>query len=314
MAFWLVTGGCGFIGSHLVDALVARGDRVRVLDDLSTGRRSNLPPGVGLMVGDVADAAAVSRAMAGVDGCFHLAAVASVQRGNEDWLGTHRINLTGTVAVFDAARACNPCGPVPVVYASSAAVYGDNPDMPLAETAATAPLSAYGADKLGCELHGRVAWRVHGVPSTGFRFFNVYGPRQDPKSPYSGVIAIFADRVAGRREITVNGDGGQTRDFVYVSDVVRHLVAAMDGKPQGSAVYNVCTGRPTTVLELARIISRIGGVEPRIAHGPSRAGDIRESLGDPRRAAEAFGFTADTLVAEGLRETLAEVSRGIAAE
>ena len=233
MAFWLVTGGCGFIGSHLVDALLARGDKVRVLDDLSTGRRSNLPGGVEVMVGDVADASAVARAMAGVDGCFHLAAVASVQRGNEDWLGTHRVNLTGTIAVFDAARTCNRKGPVPVVYASSAAVYGDNPDMPLSESAATAPLSAYGADKLGCELHGRVAWQVHKVPSTGFRFFNVYGPRQDPKSPYSGVIAIFADKVAENREITVNGDGGQVRDFVYVADVVRHLVAAMDDKARG---------------------------------------------------------------------------------
>ena len=228
MAFWLVTGGCGFIGSHLVDALLARGDKVRVLDDLSTGRRSNLPDGVEVVVGDVADAKTVAQAMAGVDGCFHLAAVASVQRGNEDWLGTHRVNLTGTIAVFDAARTCNRKGPVPVVYASSAAVYGDNPNMPLDESAATAPLSAYGADKLGCELHGRVAWQVHKVPSTGFRFFNVYGPRQDPKSPYSGVIAIFADKVAENRQITVNGDGGQVRDFVYVADVVRHLVAAMD--------------------------------------------------------------------------------------
>jgi len=315
MALWLVTGGCGFIGSHLVDDLLARGDKVRVLDDLSTGRRSNLGAGVEVMVGDVADAQAVVRAMAGVDGCFHLAAVASVQRGNEDWLGTHRVNLTGTITVFDAARTCNPRGPVPVVYASSAAVYGDNPDVPLAETAATAPLSAYGADKLGCELHGRVAWQVHKVPSTGFRFFNVYGPRQDPKSPYSGVIAIFADRVAENREITVNGDGGQVRDFVYVADVVRHLVAAMDGKPDGSRVYNVCTGRPTTVLELARIISELGGARPRIIHGPARIGDIRTSLGDPRLAAQSFGFTARTPVTEGLRATLTAVTRSsLAAE
>jgi UDP-glucose 4-epimerase len=319
MAFWLVTGGCGFIGSHLVDALLARGDKVRVLDDLSTGRRSNLPTRVEVVVGDVADAETVARAMAGVDGCFHLAAVASVQRGNEDWLGTHRVNLTGTIAVFDAARTCNGKGPVPVVYASSAAVYGDNPSMPLDESAATAPLSAYGADKLGCELHGRVAWQVHRVPSTGFRFFNVYGPRQDPKSPYSGVIAIFADKVAENREITVNGDGGQVRDFVYVADVVRHLVAAMDddtkgGTGQGSRVFNVCTGRPTTVLELAHIISDLGGVKPRVAHGPARVGDIRTSLGNPAKAAEAFGFTAATPVGEGLRETLSAITRDMAAE
>jgi UDP-glucose 4-epimerase len=324
MAFWLVTGGCGFIGSHLVDTLLARGDKVRVLDDLSTGRRSNLPNWVEVVVGDVADAETVAHAMAGVDGCFHLAAVASVQRGNEDWLGTHRVNLTGTIAVFDAARTCNGKGPVPVVYASSAAVYGDNPSMPLDESAATAPLSAYGADKLGCELHGRVAWQVHRVPSTGFRFFNVYGPRQDPKSPYSGVIAIFADKVAENQEITVNGDGGQVRDFVYVADVVRHLVAAMDddtkggrskgGMGEGSKVFNVCTGRPTTVLELAQIISDLGGVKPRIAHGPARVGDIRTSLGNPAKAAETFGFTAETPVAEGLRETLSAITRDMAAE
>jgi UDP-glucose 4-epimerase len=319
MAFWLVTGGCGFIGSHLVDALLARGDKVRVLDDLSTGRRSNLPNRVEVLVGDVADAKTVAHAMAGVDGCFHLAAVASVQRGNEDWLGTHRVNLTGTIAVFDAARTCNQRSPVPVVYASSAAVYGDNPSMPLDESAATAPLSAYGADKLGCELHGRVAWQVHKVPSTGFRFFNVYGPRQDPKSPYSGVIAIFADKVAENREITVNGDGGQVRDFVYVADVVRHLVAAMDddtkgSRAEGSRVFNVCTGRPTTVLELARIISDLGGVKARVAHGPARAGDIRTSLGNPAKAAQAFGFTAETPVAEGLRETLSALTRDMAAE
>jgi UDP-glucose 4-epimerase len=319
MAFWLVTGGCGFIGSHLTDALLARGDKVRVLDDLSTGRRSNLPQEVEVMVGDVADAETVARAMSGVDGCFHLAAVASVQRGNEDWLGTHRVNLTGTIAVFDAARTCNRNGPVPVVYASSAAVYGDNPNMPLDESAATAPLSAYGADKLGCELHGRVAWQVHKVPSTGFRFFNVYGPRQDPKSPYSGVIAIFADKVAENRQITVNGDGGQVRDFVYVADVVRHLVAAMDddtkgSRAEGSRVFNVCTGRATTVLELARIISELGGIKPRIAHGPARVGDIRISLGNPAKAAETFGFTAETPVAEGLRETLTAITRDLAAE
>lgn len=203
MGTYLVTGGCGFIGSHLVDALLGGGHEVRVVDDLSTGKRENLPDGVELFLGDVADGALMRRAMMDVDGCFHLAAVASVQRGNEDWLGTHRVNLTGAVTVFDLARNCRPSGPVPVVYASSAAVYGDNPALPLAEDAATRPLSAYGADKLGCELHARVAWLVHRVPNVGFRFFNVYGPRQDPKSPYSGVIAIFAGKVAARQQITV---------------------------------------------------------------------------------------------------------------
>ncbi|MGH7152360.1 MAG: NAD-dependent epimerase/dehydratase family protein, partial [Acetobacteraceae bacterium] len=186
MATWLVTGGAGFIGSHLCDALLRRGDAVRVLDDLSTGKRENLPAGAELMIGDIADPAAVERALAGVDGCFHLAAIASVARGIDDWLGTHCTNLTGTITVFDAVRR----HPVPVIYASSAAVYGDCPAQPLTERAPTAPLSAYGADKLGCELHARVARQVHGITTVGLRFFNVYGPRQDPDSPYSGVISI----------------------------------------------------------------------------------------------------------------------------
>ncbi len=307
MATWLVTGGCGFIGSHLADALVGRGDTVRILDDLSTGRRDNAPAAAEIIVGDVADGEAVARAMAGVDGCFHLAAVASVQRGNEDWVGTHRANLTGAVTVFDAARRCNPAGPVPVVYASSAAVYGDNPRVPLAEDAETVPLTAYGADKLGCELHARVAFRVHGVPTVGFRFFNVYGPRQDPHSPYSGVIAIFAERLTRGDGVTIFGDGTQTRDFVYVTDVVRFLVAAMDGRPSDAAVFNVCAGHATSVLDLVDVIAGLcGNAAPDITHAPARAGDIRTSIGDPGRVNAAFGFAAATPLAEGLRRTLQE--------
>ena len=303
MPSYLVTGGAGFIGSHLAAALIARGDRVWVLDDLSTGKRENLPQGAELMVGDVADAATVGRAMQGADGCFHLAAIASVQRCNEDWAGSHRVNQTGSVNVFEAVRE----GHRPVVYASSAAVYGDNPDLPLIETAATRPLSAYGADKLGSELHGRVASHVHGVPTTGCRFFNVFGPRQDPASPYSGVIAIFANRIANGQDITFFGDGGQERDFIYVADVVRHLLAAMDrlrSGEKGGDVFNVCTGRSTTVRQLAETIAGLIGwrLDARLA--PPRAGDIRRSLGNPGRAVELLGVRAETGLAEGLKTTL----------
>jgi UDP-glucose 4-epimerase len=304
-ASWLVTGGCGFIGSHLVEALLQRGDRVRILDDLSTGRRHSVLAGAEIIIGDVADPTAVARAMAGVDGCFHLAAVASVQRCNEDWLGTHRTNLTGAITTFDAARAARRGSPVPVVYASSAAVFGDNPDTPLAETAEVRPLSAYGADKLGCELHGRVAWSVHGVPNTGLRFFNVYGPRQDPSSPYSGVIAIFADRIAGGRTVEIFGDGQQLRDFIFVGDVVACLIAAMAGTTANAQVFNVCTGRATSVLQLAGIIGDIVGKRPDIVHRPPRDADIRISLGDPRAATAAFGFLPETQIPDGLRRTLA---------
>ncbi len=224
---YLVTGGAGFIGSHVCDALLARGARVRVLDDLSTGRRENVPAGAELLVGDAADPAVVRDATAGISGCFHLAAIASVARGVEDWLGTHRANLTATITILDALRGRD----VPVVYASSAAVYGDCPVRPIDEAAPLRPLSAYGADKLGCELHARVATHVHRVPTAGLRFFNVYGPRQDPRSPYSGVISIFCERVRSGRAVQIHGDGGQTRDFVFVADVVAALLAAMDARP-----------------------------------------------------------------------------------
>jgi len=301
MALYLVTGGAGFIGSHLVDALLARGDRVRVLDDLSTGRRENLDPAAELIVGDVADAAMVAGAMQGVEGCFHLAAVASVELGNRDWLGTHRTNLTGAVTVFDAARRARPDRTVPVVYASSAAVYGDTPDLPLAETAATRPLSAYGADKLGCELHARVATLVHGVRTAGCRFFNVYGPRQDPASPYSGVISIFFNRIGQGQGITIFGDGGQTRDFIYVADVVRALLSAMGQETMGASVFNVCTGKTTSLLELAAAIGLVFGKTPAITFGPARAGDIRESLGNPGMTRDVMGFSANLSIEEGLR-------------
>ncbi len=305
MARYLVTGGCGFIGSHLIERLLAAGHEVRVLDDLSTGKRENLPDGVPVTIGDVADPAAVDAAMAGVNGCFHLAAVASVERSREAWLETHHANLSGTIAVFDAARRAKAGGPVPVVYASSAAVYGDNPAMPLTEESATRPLSAYGADKLGCELHARVADGVHGVPATGFRFFNVYGPRQDPKSPYSGVISIFAGRIARDEAITINGDGEQVRDFVYVKDLVRCLTAAMERPQPGAPVYNVCTGTATSVNRLAEVLARLSGRTLQRRFGPARAGDIRVSIGDPSRLIAAFGTACQTSLEDGLRDTLA---------
>jgi UDP-glucose 4-epimerase len=302
---FLITGGAGFIGLHLAEALLARGDKVRILDDFSTGKRDNVPAGADLIVGDVADDQAVARAMTGADGCFHLAAIASVERGNQDWLGTNRANLVGTIAVLDAARRARQGAPAKVVYASSAATYGDNDALPLQESAETRPLSAYGADKLASELPARVATVVHGVPTAGCRFFNVYGPRQDPKSPYSGVISIFFDRTLLNGKVTVLGDGLQTRDFVYVGDVVRALLAAMDRDGGVHPVFNVCTGRATSVLDLAHGIAKACGVEPVVEHGPARAGDIRASLGDPSRARTVLGFEAITTLDDGLAQTRA---------
>lgn len=303
MSLLVVTGGAGFIGSHLVDALLAAGHGVRVVDDLSSGHRRNLDSRAELLAGDVADPDVMRRALDGAAGVFHLAAIASVPRSNEDWRGTHRTNQTGTVTVLDAARAA---GGLPVVYASSAAVYGDQGDGPVAETARPAPATAYGADKLGSELHGAVAWRVHRVPTLGFRFFNVYGPRQDPASPYSGVISVFAARLATGQGVTLHGDGLQTRDFVHVSDVVRHLLAGMAllRRAPRAAVLNVSTGRATAILDLARTMARLRGRAPAFAFGPARAGDIRASLGDPSAAAALLGLRAEVPLAAGLAQTL----------
>jgi UDP-glucose 4-epimerase len=299
---FLVTGGAGFIGSHLCDALVRRGDSVRVIDDLSTGSRDNLPPGVTLIEADIAEPDAMDAAIQGVDGAFHLAAIASVARGVTDWLGTHRANLTGTITLFDAIRRRGD--PVPVVYASSAAVYGDCPVVPIREDADRRPLSAYGADKYACELHARVADHVHGIPATGLRFFNVYGPRQDPRSPYSGVISIFCERVARGAPIDIFGDGAQTRDFVYVADVVAALLGAMQRQARDAPVFNVCTGKPTTVLELARIIATLAGTTLDVRHREPRAGEIRHSSGAPQYARATLGLDEPVPLQAGLRKVL----------
>jgi UDP-glucose 4-epimerase len=308
MPTFLVTGGAGFIGSHLCDALVRRGDTVRVLDDLSTGSRANLPPGVTLIEGDVADPDTVRAAIQGADGAFHLAAIASVARGVTDWLGTHRANITGTITLLDAIRRRGE--PIPVVYASSAAVYGDSPTVPISEDAERRPLSAYGADKYACELHARVAGHVHGIPATGLRFFNVYGPRQDPRSPYSGVISIFCERLARGASIDVFGDGEQTRDFVFVADVVATLLAAMQSPSTDAPVFNVCTSTPTSVLDLARTIAELAGTALDVRHLPPRAGEIRHSTGTPQRARAAFGLGDPVPLRSGLRKVLDWLATG----
>jgi UDP-glucose 4-epimerase len=305
---WLVTGGAGFIGSHLCEALLARGDTVRVLDDLSTGRRENLPPGVELIEGDVADLPAVCRAVAGVAGCFHLAAIASVERGATDWLGTHRTNLTGAITLFDAIRRLP--APIPVVYASSAAVYGDAAALPIVEATACRPLSAYGADKYGCELHARVASHVHGIPTVGLRLFNVYGPRQDPRSPYSGVISIFCERIRRRVPIEIFGDGQQTRDFVFVTDVVAAMIAAMRAQgvgrvqPPSAPVFNVCTGIAVSVLDLGRTIAELVGTGLNATHKPPRAGEIRHSTGSPALSRATLTLPEPVTLRSGLARVL----------
>jgi UDP-glucose 4-epimerase len=277
-----------------------------VLDDLSTGLVQNLAPGATLVEGCVTDPGTVARAMAGAQGVFHLAAIASVARANEEWLSTHKVNQAGTVTVFEAAAHA---GRIPVVYASSAAVYGAQTALPLGEDVPPVPLTAYGADKLGSELHGRVATLIHGVATLGLRFFNVYGPRQQPGSPYSGVISIFADRVCRGLPLTLHGDGSQNRDFIYVGDVVRALGLAMDHchglDVPAASVANVCTGQQTSIAALAEQLMVAAGKRVPLTFMAARPGDIPISVGDPKHAEALFGFRSTTPLADGLGTLLA---------
>ncbi len=302
----LVTGGAGFIGSHLVARLIGEGAQVRVLDDLSSGRADNLPAQTELIVADVADPAATRRAAYGVEAVFHLAAIPSVARSGEDWLRARQVNAIGTAAILEAAaRIAITDTPIPVVYASSAAVYGENPKQPLTETAQLQPISAYGADKLAGELHVRVASKLHSIPTVGLRFFNVYGPGQNPTSRYAGVISKIIERVRSRSEIVIYGDGCQTRDFVHVRDAVSALLIALrysKKSPPRSHIFNVCTGYGTSINRLAREISAVLDRPVILRHDAARPGDICHSIGDPGLAACELAFRADTILAEGLRQ------------
>ena len=302
LARFLITGGCGFIGSHLVASLVGDGHAVTVLDDLSRGRSNRLPSQVDLVVGDVADLETVRSALAEADGCFHLAAQADVQESVSDWLGTHRANVTGTVTVFEAIREARRR--IPVVYASSAFVYGDTNvlPVPVPETERLRPMSPYTADKVGSESHATAAWYSHGLPSIRLRIFNVYGPVDlTAAGEQPGVVAAFVGRLQRREPITVYGQGDQLRDFIYVADVVNHLRAAMGRSVSDALIYNVCTGRPTSIVELARLLADL--LEPPLAirSEPKRAGDIQASIDDPAAAFAALGLSADISIEEGLR-------------
>jgi UDP-glucose 4-epimerase len=304
MGCFLVTGGAGFLGSHLVDALLRQGHLVRVLDDLSSGHRHNLPQQIEFLHGDITDPTTVEEAFEGIDACFHLAAIASVVRSNREWLRTHEVNLTGTLNILNQARRLRHRREIPVVYASSAAVYGDRGTVPIGEDTPVAPLSAYGADKSACELHARVAGAVHEIPTVGLRFFNLYGPRQDAQSPYSGVIALFADRLRLGEPVEIFGDGEQVRDFTFVGDAVGALERALSAASTNAPVFNICTGKGTGVRALAETMAELYQTDITACHGPARSGEVRVSIGDPRHAAEQLGFRAETALADGLAITL----------
>lgn len=300
----LITGGCGFIGRHLAAALIAAGERVIVLDDLSTGDRAALHPQAELVIGDITNPDIFDGLLGSVNKVYHLAAIASVERSRTDWHRAHTVNIGGTVNLFHAIAKSGR--KIPVVYASSAAVYGDSNALPLAETTPVNPLSAYGADKYACEIHGKIAAGLFGIPNAGMRFFNVYGPGQDPKSPYSGVISIFMDKARKGTPMTIFGDGSQSRDFVFVADVVKALRAAMEFLAADGAsheVFNVGTGNAITIRELAKHIITLGGNRSELLFAPQREGEILHSYCNNHHAMQKLAFTPATPLGEGLRIT-----------
>ena len=301
----LVTGGAGFIGSNLVDALLAKGYAVRILDDLSTGKRSNLPldnPKVELIEGDVADAALVASTMAGCSAVVHLAAVASVQASVDDPVRTHQSNFVGTLNVCEAMREA---GVKRVVFASSAAVYGNNGEgESIVEDTAKAPLTPYASDKLSSEYYLDFYRRQLGLEPVIFRFFNIFGPRQDPSSPYSGVISIFSERAEKGLPITIFGDGEQTRDFVYVGDLVKILVQAVEAEHVEEGAVNVGLNQATTLKQMLAALSEVVGELPPISYGPARSGDIRHSRADNSRLLDRFTLGQTTPMSEGLARLL----------
>lgn len=290
----LVTGGAGFIGSNLVDALLTRGYSVRVLDNLSTGKRSNLPAEgrVELIEGDVADTHVVRRAMRGCAAVVHLAAVASVQASVDDPVGTHRSNLIGTLNVCEAMREEHVQR---VVFASSAAIYGNNGEgQAIDEDTPKAPLTPYAADKLASEHYLDFYRRQHGLEPVVFRFFNIYGPRQDPSSPYSGVISIFTERAQRGVPIAVFGDGEQTRDFLYVGDLVELLVQALECKDAPEGAVNVGLNQATSLNELLTAIGDVLGSLSPVSYQAARGGDIRHSRANNARLLQCFRLPEPT--------------------
>ncbi|MEX2187173.1 MAG: SDR family oxidoreductase [Pirellulales bacterium] len=306
MRTFLVTGGGGFIGSHIATALAERGDRVRVLDNFSTGHKSNLAHlaehasagRLEIVEGDLCDADAVARCMAGVDCVFHQAALASVPRSVEHPLDTNAACVTGTVTVLDAARKA---GVRRVVYAGSSSAYGDQPTSSKRESDLPNPLSPYAAAKLAAEEYCRAFHATYGLETVVIRYFNVFGPRQDPKSPYSAVIPLFITAMLVGEQPTVYGDGQQSRDFTYVANVVHANLLAADAPNVAGGVFNAANGRSTTLLALIEQLNeRLGTrIEPNFE--PARVGDVRESLADISRARAMLGYEPQVDFETGLK-------------
>lgn len=303
MAKFLITGGCGFIGSHLAEELINKGNNVIILDDLSTGKIENKPKKAKFIKANILDKNAVKKALKDVDFCFHLAAVASIVKERENWTLCNEVNLTGTINILEVIAKSGR--KIPFIYASSAAVYGENKKLPNEEGSYPSPLTGYGADKFGCELQAKIAHSIYGIPSVGLRFFNVYGPRQDPKSPYSGVISLFLDKIANNKKISIFGDGEQTRDFIYVKDIVKGLIAAKNyvRSNNKAEVFNLCTGGKSSINALVKAIESVTKNNALIEYLPKRNGDIKHSYGSTKKALKHLDFKAETNIIDGLKKT-----------
>jgi len=301
---YLVTGGAGFIGSHIVSALLEQGADVRVLDNFSSGRRENLEGLRGRLEiheGDVRDAQQVKDAVNGVDVIFHEAAFVSVPQSMDEPQNCFDINITGTSLLFNIARKA---GVMRVVVASSAAVYGDSTAMPLAEETPLRPLSPYAVSKRVDEMYAELFTGSFGFDVVALRYFNVYGPRQRPDSQYAAAVPIFIRRLLDNQPITIFGDGGQSRDLINVHDVVRANLIASEHPAAPGNIFNICTGIETRLLDLLDVLYELFPNAPKPIFAEPRAGDIYRSLGNPQKAVDLIGFRAQVRLADGLKETV----------
>lgn len=304
MRTFLVTGGAGFIGSHIAETLVARGDQVRVLDNLSTGHRSNLSglcSRIEFIEGDVTDARTAARAVEGVDCVFHEAALASVPLSIERPLDSHAACATGTVTLLDAARRA---GVRRVVYAASSAAYGNQPTSTKRESDLPAPLSPYAAGKLAGELYCQAFWSSFGLETVAIRYFNVFGPRQDPHSQYSAVIPLFITAMLSGRQPVIYGDGRQSRDFSYVANVVHANLLAADAPGVAGRTINAADGRSVDLLALLDALNRLLGTHVKPQFAPQRPGDVRESQADITLARSLLGYEPQVGFEDGLRRSV----------
>ena len=302
MSSFLVTGGAGFIGSHLVEELIRRGERVRIVDSFITGKRQNLAhlPKIELVEGDLGDLKVAQAATAGMDYVLHQAAIPSVPRSVDDPITSNRANIDATLNVLVAARDAHVKR---VVYAGSSSAYGDTPTLPKREDMPTRPLSPYALQKLVGEQYMQMFTALYGLETVTIRYFNVFGPRQDPSSPYSGVISVFTRALQENRAPTIYGDGEQTRDFTYIANVVDGVLRACSAHVSGM-VLNVATGSRISLNELFRALRELTGRHVNPSYAPARAGDVRDSQADISRAKQLLGYEPIVPFDEGLRRTV----------